>query len=157
MHNRVARSRVAGRAKLPDLGQWLGNRNYGRATERYEWVAQVQIRQVDHKRHNRFLGSLLNLGRREKLGPQTLIWKNPYLGIFCEIGNLIFCKLWNNPVRVCVSFGKTQSSHLRDELLVFLGFLSFKGFSSEKSRVHCVDLIDVVYCTYHLFMLVCKF
>ena len=40
---------------------------------------------------------------------------------------------------------------------MLLGFLSFKGFPSENSCVHCVDVMNVVYCTYHLFMLVCKF
>ena len=41
-------------------------------------------------------------------------------------------------------FEDFQSSHLRDELLMLLGFLSFKGFPREKSRVQCVDVIDVV-------------
>ena len=54
-------------------------------------------------------------------------------------------------------FEEFHSSHLRDELLMLLGFLSFKSFSVKNFGVQCVDVIDVVYCTYHLFMLVCKF
>ena len=49
---------------------------------------------------------------------------------------------------------QTQSSHLRDELLMLLGFLSFKGFPVKTSGVHlcwcliiyCTCLI-VIYCT----------
>ena len=36
-----------------------------------------------------------------------------------------------------------KSSHSRDELLMFLGFLSFEGFPSEKSCVHCADVMNV--------------
>ena len=36
-----------------------------------------------------------------------------------------------------------KSSHLRDELLMLLGFLSFEGFPSEKSCVHCADVMNV--------------
>ena len=37
-----------------------------------------------------------------------------------------------------------KSSHLRDELLLLLGFLSFEGFPSEKSCVHCADVMNVL-------------
>ena len=46
-------------------------------------------------------------------------------------------------------FEEFQSSHLQNELLMLLGFLSFKGYPSEKSCVQCVDVIDVIYCTCH--------
>ena len=36
-----------------------------------------------------------------------------------------------------------KSSHSQDELLMLLGFLSFEGFPSEKSRVHCADVMNV--------------
>ena len=51
--------------------------------------------------------------------------------IFCN-----FVDLWYKPIRVWEFFWRTRSSHLRDELLMLLGFLFFKDFPSEKSYVH---------------------
>ena len=36
-----------------------------------------------------------------------------------------------------------KSSHLRDEILMLLGFFSFEGFPSEKYCVHCADVMNV--------------
>ena len=41
-----------------------------------------------------------------------------------------------------------KSSHLRDELLMLLGFLPFEGVPVEKYCVHCADVLNVflIYC-----------
>ena len=38
-----------------------------------------------------------------------------------------------------------KSSHSRDDLLMLLGFLSFEGFPSEKSCVHCANVMNVFF------------
>ena len=38
-----------------------------------------------------------------------------------------------------------KSSHSRDDLLKILGFLCFESFPSEKSCVHCVDVMNVFF------------
>ena len=48
-----------------------------------------------------------------------------------------------------------KSSYSRDELLMLWGFFSFEGFPSEKSCVHCADVMNVFTC--YLFKFICNF
>ena len=64
-----------------------------------------------------------------------------------------FSDQWFKPIRVwellanillkILILKKLKSSHLRDELLMLLGFLSFKGFPIKNSCVHCVWCVDL--------------